>query len=229
VRRNSAQSEVSAARARLATARQQVGRTVVRAPFDGIVSERKVSNGDTASIGKELLKVIDPTSMRFEGQVSADKIASVKVGQPVLFRVNGYGEQQFSGTVRRIDPSANDVTRQVEVLVGFAGGNQPRVAGLYAEGRIDAEVADALTLPESAMVRNGDKTYAWKVKGNALVKADLGVGARDPRTGNFEIRNGLAAGDTVLRHPGSNLKDGQKVEMAAAKVASAGNGAAQGK
>ena len=234
VRRNSAQSEVSAARARLATARQQVGRTVVRAPFDGIVSERKVSNGDTASIGKELLKVIDPTSMRFEGQVSADKIASVKVGQPVMFRVNGYGEQQFTGVVRRIDPSANDVTRQVEVLVGFANGNQPRVAGLYAEGRIDAEVADALTLPESALVRNGDKTYAWKIKGNALVKADLGMGARDPRTGNFEIRKGLAAGDTVLRHPGSNLKDGQKVEMAAAKapassLASAGNAAAQGK
>jgi RND family efflux transporter MFP subunit len=231
VRRNSAQSEVAAAKSRLAAARQQVGRTVVRAPFDGIVSERKVSAGDTAAIGKELLKVIDPTSMRFEGKVSADKIASVKVGQPVLFRVNGYGEQQFSGVVKRIDPSANDVTRQVEVLVGFANGAQPRVAGLYAEGRIDAEVADALTLPESAMVKAGDKTYAWKLKGNTLAKADLDVGARDPRTGNYEIRSGLASGDTVLRHPGSSLKDGQKVEMAAAaaKVASAGSGVAQGK
>jgi membrane fusion protein (multidrug efflux system) len=232
VRRNSALSEMSAARSRLAAARQQVGRTVVRAPFDGIVSERKVSNGDTAAIGKELLKVIDPTSMRFEGKVSADKIAAVKVGQPVMFRVNGYGEQQFSGVVKRIDPSANDVTRQVEVLVAFANGVQPRVSGLYAEGRIDAETADALTLPESAMVRVGDKTYAWKVKGNTLAKADLGVGTRDPRTGNFEIRNGLASGDTVLRHPSSNLKDGQKVELAApaaAKVASAGSGVVQGK
>jgi RND family efflux transporter MFP subunit len=225
VRRNTAQSEVSAARARLVAARQQVGRTVVRAPFDGIVSERKVSNGDTAAIGKELLKVIDPTSMRFEGRVSADKIAAVKVGQPVMFRVNGYGEQQFAGTVKRIDPSANDVTRQVEVLVGFSGASQPRVAGLYAEGRIDAELSDALTLPEAAMVRAGDKTYAWKVKGNALARADLTVGTRDPRTGNFEIKGGLAAGDTVLRHPGSSLKDGQKVEMAAGKapaLASAG-------
>jgi RND family efflux transporter MFP subunit len=232
VRRNNAQSEVSAARSRLAAARQQVGRTVVRAPFDGIVSDRKVSAGDTAAIGKELLKVIDPTSMRLEGRVSADKIAAVKVGQPVMFRVNGYGEQQFAGTVRRIDPSANDVTRQVEVLVGFNGGAQPKVAGLYAEGRIDAELADALTLPESAMVRAGDKTYAWKLKGNALARADLAVGTRDPRTGNFEIKGGLAAGDAVLRHPSSSLKDGQKVEMAAPKapaLASAGNGQAPGK
>ncbi len=223
VRRNSAQSEVSAARARLATAQQQVSRTIVRAPFDGIVSDRKVSPGDTAAIGKELLKVIDPNSMRFEGRVSADKIAAVKVGQPVMFRVNGYGEQQFTGVVKRIDPSANDVTRQVEVLVGFNGAAQPKVAGLYAEGRVDAELTDALTLPEAALVRTGDKTYAWKIKGNALAKADLTIGARDPRTGNFEVKNGLAAGDTVLRHPGSSLKDGQKVEMAApaAKVASA--------
>ena len=229
VRRNSAQSEVSAAKARLVAARQQVDRTVVRAPFDGIVSDRKVSPGDTAAIGKELLKVIDPASMRFEGRVSADKIAAVKVGQQVMFRVNGYGEQQFAGTVKRIDPSANDITRQVEVLVGFSGSNQPRVAGLYAEGRIDAAVSDVLMLPESALVKAGDKTYAWRVKGGALSKVDLGMGTRDARTGNFEIRNGLAAGDIVLRHPGSSLKDGQKVEMAAAKVASAGNGAAQGK
>jgi membrane fusion protein (multidrug efflux system) len=229
VRRNSAQSEVSAARARMVAAQQQVSRTLVRAPFDGIVSDRKVSPGDTASIGKELLKVIDPASMRFEGSVSADKIAAVKIGQPVMFRVNGYGEQQFAGVVKRIDPSANDVTRQVEVLVGFNGAAQPKVAGLYAEGRIDAELSDALTLPESAMIRAGDKTYAWKLKGNAIARADLTVGTRDPRSGNFEIKNGLAAGDTVLRHPGSSLKDGQKVEMAAAKTTQAPALASAGK
>jgi hypothetical protein len=50
---------------------------------------------------------------------------------------------------------------------------------------------------------------------------------RDQRTGNYEIKAGLAAGDTVLRSPSSNLKDGQKVEMAAARVASAPQ--AQGK
>jgi len=177
-----------------------------------------------------LLKVIDPTSMRFEGRVSADKIAAVKVGQPVMFRVNGYGEQKFSGIVKRIDPTANDITRQVEVLVGFAGENRPRVSGLYAEGRIDAELSDALTLPESAMVKAGDKTYAWKVKGGQLAKIDLTVGTRDARTGNFEISKGLVAGDTVLRHPGSTLKDGQKVEMAAAsRVASAGSTPAESK
>ena len=221
VRRNSAQSELSAAKSRAATARQMSSRTVVRAPFDGIVSERKVSAGDTANVGKELVKVIDPNSMRFEGRVSADSVGTVKVGQKVNFRVNGYGEQQFAGIVKRIDPAANAVTRQVEVLVEFADKAQPKVAGLYAEGRIDAASTNALMLPEAAVVKAGDKAYTWRIKDKTLSQVDLVVGARDPRTGNVEIKQGLAAGDVVLRAPTSNLKDGQKVEMPPARVASA--------
>jgi len=219
VRRNTAQSELSAAKSRAALARQQSSRTQVRAPFDGIVSDRKVSAGDTATVGKELVKVIDPTSMRLEGRVSTDKISTIKVGQPVKYHINGYGTQQFTGVVKRIDASANSVTRQVEVLVGLTG-EQPRVAGLYAEGRIDAESSNVLMLPESAMVKAGDKTYTWRVKGGLLSKVDLQTGMRDQRTGNIEIKAGLAAGDTVLRNPSSNLKDGQKVELTGATAAS---------
>jgi RND family efflux transporter MFP subunit len=230
VRHNNAQSDLSAARARAVLARQQLARTVVRAPFDGIVSDRKVSNGDTAAIGKELLKVIDPASMRLEGKVSADKISAVKVGQPVAFRVNGAGEQQYAGIVKRIDPAANGITRQVEVLVAFASGAaQPRVSGLYAEGRIDAETSAALMLPESALVKAGDKTYVWRLNGKSIAKIDLDVGVRDQRTGNYEIKRGLAAGDNVLRNPNSSLKDGQAVELATARVASAGAPAVKGK
>ena len=220
VRRNSAQSEVAAARTRAVLARQQLQRTLVRAPFDGVVSDRKVSAGDTAAIGKEMLKVIDPASMRFEGRVSADKISQVKVGQPVSFRINGY-DQEFQGTVKRIDPSANDVTRQVEVLVGFANSVQPKVSGLYGEGRIDTDTKAALMLPEGALVKAGDKAYTWRLKDKTLTKAPLLVGTRDQRTGSYEIKGGLAAGDMVMRTPSSAFKDGQKVEMAPARVASA--------
>src|SRR5205809_4985114 len=59
-RKNAALSELEAAKARVVLARQQMGRTEVRAPFDGVVTERKVSPGDTAQVGKELLKIIDP-------------------------------------------------------------------------------------------------------------------------------------------------------------------------
>lgn len=223
VRLNTAQSELAAAKSRAVGARQQLDRTQVRAPFDGIVSDRKVSNGDTAQIGKELIKVIDPHSMRFEGLVSADKIGTVKVGQPVLFRVNGYPGQNFQGKVKRVDPAANPVTRQVEVLVQFTDNIQPRVAGLYAEGRVEAESSDALMLPASAMIQAGDSRYAWRVKDNKLSKVDLAIGALDERTGQWQVTRGLASGDRVLRAPGSTVQDGQPVQLVTPKnVASAG-------
>ena len=220
IRRNNAQSELAAAKTRSSLARQQLQRTVVRAPFDGIVSERKVSNGDTAQVGKELIKVIDPTSMRFEGLVSADKIGIVKLGQPVRFRINGYPGQDFNGKVRRIDPAANPVTRQVAVLVDLVDKAQPRVAGLYAEGRIEAESMAALMLPEGALVRSGDLAYTWRVKGTTLNRVNLLIGARDTRSGNYEVQGGLAAGDTVMRNPLPGFKDGQKVALALASSAS---------
>ncbi len=217
VRRNASQAEVSAAKARAVQARQQLQRTLVRAPFDGVVSDRKVSAGDTAAAGKELLKVIDPTSMRFAGRVTTDKIGMVKLGQTVSFRINGYGTQDFRGKVTRVDPSANDITRQVEVYVAFADNNQPRVSGLYAEGSIESSSVNALTVPENALVKNGDKSYAWKITEKKLQKVDVQLGKRDQRTGNYEVKLGLNAGDTLMRNPGSNLKDGQHIEMAVAK------------
>ena len=211
-RRNSAQSDVQAAKARLVLARQQLQRTEVRAPFDGIVSDRKVSAGDTAQVGKELLKVIDPTSMRFEGLVTADQIGAVKAGQPVSFRVNGYGDQVFTGKVRRVNPAANPTTRQVEVLVDFTGDKQPKLAGLYAEGRVETESSTTLTLPATAIVRDGDKASAWRVAANKLQKAPVKLGDRDPRTGEFPVISGLAEGDKVIRYPSALLKDGQTVQ-----------------
>lgn len=216
VRRNGAQSDLSASNARAATARQQLQRTQARAPFDGVVSERKVSAGDTASVGKELLKVIDPSSMRFEGRISADKVSQVKLGQAVSFRINGY-PQDFRGKVMRINPSANDITRQVEILVGFSDAAQPRVSGLYAEGNIETTKVSALTLPEGALVKAGDKTSAWRVKDQKLSKVLLTVGPRDARTGYYEVRSGLVEGDVVMRTPNSNFKDGQDIEAAVSK------------
>jgi len=220
IRRNNAQSDLVAAQARAVQARQQLQRTEVRAPFAGIISERKVSAGDTAQIGKELLKVIDPTSMRFQGFVSADQVSSVKLGQPVTFRVNGYERQTFNGTVKRVDPAANPTTRQVEVLVGFVNSTQPQVSGLYAEGRIEAGSSQILMIPDNALVRSGDKAYAWRVRDSKLAKTTLVIGERDPRRGDFSVLSGLADGDQVVRNPISTLKDGQKVVAAAKPGAS---------
>jgi len=227
VRRNTAQSDRVAADSRTVAARQQLTRTEVRAPFDGVVSDRKVSAGDTAAIGKELLKVIDPGSMRFEGLVSADRMGDIHPGQSVQFRINGFDKGDFSGTVRHVDASADPVTRQVAVIVDFAKGTAPKVAGLYAEGRISSDASQALLLPEGAVVKEGDKAYVWKLAGDKVVKTPVTLGERDARLGNVVVASGIAAGDRLLRAPGSTLTSGQKFELArpAASAASVAAGA----
>lgn len=221
IRRNNAQSDQVGAKARVATARQQMQRTEVRAPFDGVVSDRKVSPGDTAQVGKELLKVIDPTSMRFEGLVSADRMAELKVGQPVYFRVNGYAQSDFQGKIRRIAVAANATTRQVEVLVDFAGAQQPGVAGLYAEGHVQSQTVSALMLADASIQREGDQAFVWAIKDGKLAKKPVKLGDRDDRLGNYVVTSGVQAGEQVLRHPGSTLLDGRKVEMARAAAVAA--------
>ncbi len=212
IRRNTAQSDREAARSRVVTARQMLERTEVRAPFDGIISDRKVSAGDTAQVGKELLKVIDPSSLRFEGFVSADSVGEVKTGQHVWFNIHGYEEKEFTGVITRVNPAANSTTRQVEVLVAFDDAKQqPNVAGLYAEGRIESRSTAALALPAASVVREGDSAFAWKVSGDKLQKVAVNLGERDARSGAWSLRSGLNEGDKILRFPNALLKDGQEV------------------
>jgi RND family efflux transporter MFP subunit len=220
MRRNSVASELVAAKAQVASARQQLQRTLVRAPFDGVVSERRASAGDTVQIGKELLKVIDPKSMRFEGLVTADRLGELKIGQPVSFKVNGFAQGEFAGIVRRIDAAANATTRQVAVIVDFRDpAKAPRVAGLFAEGRIESGATQALTLPENAIQRAGESAQVWRLNGAALARVGIKLGERDPRSGEFPVLQGLAAGDRVLRNPGAALVDGQKFEFTKPAVA----------
>lgn len=224
VRRNSAQSELAAAKARVVTARQQVSRTEVRAPFDGVVSERKVSVGDTVQVGRELVKVIDPSSMRFEGQVSADRLGELKIGQPVSFRVNGFGDVDYRGKLARIDAAANSTTRQVELIASFdQPAKAPQVAGLYAEGRVESADNRALVLSEGSVQRQGDSAYVWKIAGSQLKKVTVTLGERDDRRGEVVILSGLALGDEVLRAPSSSLSDN-----AAVVRVKPGSGAASG-
>jgi len=169
IKANQTQSDLASAKARAVEARQQLERTEVKAPFAGVVAVRKVSAGDTAQIGKALMVLINPESMRFEGFIAADQVGSVKIGAPVSFRVNGYAEQRFEGVIERINPQANELTRQVQVFVKLAT-QASFVAGLYAEGFISVAQQQSLMLPPASLVHEGDQQFVWLIDNNKLTK-----------------------------------------------------------
>ena len=102
---------------------------------------------------------------------------------------HGFADREFTGKVTRVNPAANITTRQVEVLVSFDDARQqPNVAGLYAEGRVETRSSAALALPAASLVREGDNTFAWRVKDGEVKKVPITLGARD-----FELKPTAAA------------------------------------
>lgn len=222
LRRNTAQSDLAAARTRVVQDQQQLARTEVRAPFAGIVGKREVSNGDTAQIGKALLKVIDPTSIRLEGFIPADQILQIKTGQAVNFYINGAHNQAFEGQVERISPVADATTRQVGVQVALKDNSQLTV-GLFAEGRVQSEIKQGLTIPEASLVQQGDHAYVWRVHNGVLNKVEVQLAGRDVQSGDYAISTGLVEGDHVIRHPRGALVDGANVQLQNAAATSTGS------
>lgn len=220
IKANQAQSELASARARLVEAKQQLTRTEVKAPFNGVVAARKASAGDTAQIGKALMVVIDPASMRFEGFIAAEQVGQVQTGQTVSFKVNGYPNQYFDGVIERINPQANELTRQVQIFVRIEK-QANFVAGLYAEGYIAIAQNQAVMLPESAIVREGDNTFAWKLDKDVLRKTRISLGAQDARFGTYQVKSGLVVGEQVLGHPKGAIRDGIAVNLQASTASQA--------
>jgi len=76
---------------------------------------------------------------------------------------------------------------------------------------VETRTASKLALPSAAVVREGDKAYAWAIREAKLQKAELTLGERDPRSGAYVVNAGINEGEDVLRFPSATLKEGQPV------------------
>jgi RND family efflux transporter MFP subunit len=204
------------ATARLSSAQQQLDRTRVAAPFDGVVSDMPVNAGDVVSPGTAIATVIDPASMRFEGTVPAEQVAALRVGAPVQFTVKGYPGRTFTGHVERVSPAADVATRQVRVWVAIPNAEGTLVGGLFAEGRVATTSRVALTVPLSAIDERGVSPSVMRLHQGTAERAAVTLGVRDPESDRAEVTAGLAAGDTVLIGAAQGLTAGTKVRVLAA-------------
>ena len=195
---SSAQAQLAGARAQLANAQKQAEKTTVRAPISGIVSDRPVSAGSVVNAGSPLFVVVDPGSMRLEGSVPAAELGAVRVGAPVRFTVTGYPGQTFTGTVARINPAADPVTRQVPVIVSIPNAGGALVSGLFAEGRVQAQARRGIVIPAAAVDERGVQPAVLRLRGGKAERAAVALGVRDPETDRVEVASGVSAGDTLL-------------------------------
>jgi RND family efflux transporter MFP subunit len=208
-----ANAALADAQARLATARKQVGNTVITSPISGIVSERPVSAGDVVQPGAHLFTVVDPSSMRLEGSVPAEQLSQVRLGAPVTFTVNGYPGRTFAGKVTRVNPTADPATRQVRIVISIPNAEGRLVGGLFATGRLASQSHTGLVVPSNAVDTRSNVPAVFRIKAGKVERVPVTLGLRDDAAEKIEIAQGLQAGDTLLVGAAQGITPGTIVRV----------------
>jgi RND family efflux transporter MFP subunit len=209
---SNAEAMLAAARARQTSAWQQVEDTTVRAPFSGVVSERPASLGDVVSPGIELVTVIDPSSLRLEALVPSDQIQQVRPGANVRFSIRG-AKGDFVGTVDRVSPSADPITRQVSIFVSVPNTSGQLISGLFADGRVDTTSRKGIIVPLSAVDETGPTPMATRIRDGNAERVAVTLGAKTTETEQVEITAGLSAGDQLIVGSAKNIAAGTPVHV----------------
>ncbi len=215
--RHQAQAQVADAQSRLALVREQLGRTRIIAPFEGVVSERQVNAGDVVQPGSALLTVVDPTSLELDASVPAEYAGRIEAGTPVAFRLPGRGDQTFSGEIERINPAVDPSTGQVRIYVTIPNVRQSLLVGLFAQGRVASESKEALALPLDALDLRTTSPSVLRVRDGKVERVPVTVGLRDDVAQQLEVRSGLQAGDVVVLGSARDLVEGTRVQVAQAQ------------
>jgi membrane fusion protein (multidrug efflux system) len=186
--------------------------TVVAAPFTGMISERMVDAGDFVDVGEPLATLyrIDTLEVAFGlPERFYDRVAP---GQEVTATVSAYPDREFSGEVRFISPAVDVATRTFRVKARIDNSEGLLKPGTFADVRVTLERReDRPVVPEEALVSTRSGYIAFVVEDGTAHRREVTVGLREP--GLAEIREGLEAGETVVRAGQMNLADGVPIEV----------------
>lgn len=213
---SSAQAQLASARSAAATAEKQLGRTVLRAPFAGVVSERPANLGDVVQSGTPLFTVVDPASLKLEGSVPLEGLERLHPGTPVLFTVTGLGGEPLRGRISRVNPVADPATRQIRVTVTVPNAGRRIAAGLFADGRIALAERPGIVVPSEAVDRTGLRPAIARIRAGQVERVEVTLGLIDEAREETEIQSGLVAGDTVLIGGARGLPAGTSVRVGSA-------------
>jgi RND family efflux transporter MFP subunit len=207
-----AEGTLADARARLANAQEQLEDTRVRAPFDGIVSDRPADAGDVVQVGTALFSIVDPSRLRLEASVPANQIGRLRNGTEVEFTVSGL-DRRITGRIERINPVVDSATRQVRIYVAVPNLDQALVAGLFAEGRVATDTKRAVAVPLNAVDSRGNSPKVHLVKAGRVTESPVRLGVQDEAAELVEVLAGVADGDTVLLGSAQGITPGSRIRV----------------
>ena len=201
--RDAAIAARDAARAQLAQAGQQAGYTVVRAPFAGIVSARRVEPGESIAPGQALMSMYAPGALRIEVQVPQSDAAAIRaVNKARVLLADG---RSIDAAAVTVFPWADPATHSAGVRVSLPDAQDAPEPGVTAKVLFPiARAGTLLHIPRSALVQRGEVSGVYVLTGNRLSLRQLRLGQR---TGDqVEVLTGLKLGELIAADPVAALQ-----------------------
>jgi RND family efflux transporter MFP subunit len=218
-----AEASMRSAEAQLRMAKRAIEDAEIRAPFAGIVAKKIVNPGEKVGVDSPLFALVDLGHMEIEAPAPAADVPSVRFGQPVTFRVDGFGDRVFEGRVERINPVADQGSRSITLYISVANSDGVLRGGMFAKGQIVLDrTAPAVVVPATAIRDEAGQTYVFTIEGGKLSKRAVKVGATETQQGLVEVKSGLESGLSVVSARVSGLKDGMPATMKEPVVKPAG-------
>ena len=204
--------------ARLRSSLARLSKTVIRAPFDGLVGLRRINIGDYATIGQQLVDVVQLDPLRVAFSVPETLLPKVQPGQPVSVSVDAYPDEAFAGKITAVAPKTDIQGHSLEVRASLPNRDLKLRPGLFV--RIDVSLgvkSDAIMIPEQAIWPLGQDKIVYVVEDGKAYQRRVRIGDRKP--GVVEILNGLTAGEIIVTAGQMKLFDGAAVQAAGSPAA----------
>ena len=208
---DAAASELSVQRAEVALVEAQLAKCEIRAPFDGVVGLRFVSEGAFVTPTIRVATLQRLSQLKIDFSVPEKYASRIRVGSAVTFRVDG-GASSFKGEIFAVDPRIDSATRTVLIRALCPNPEGRLLPGAFANVEFTlAEVSDALLVPAGAVIPGlSEKNVFIAVEGKA-VRRIVQTGVRTETS--VQIIAGLAAGDVVITSGQQQLRAGQTVQI----------------
>lgn len=206
------EANMTALESAVSVAELALSNATVRAPIDGVISERSVEAGQTIGTGTALFTVVNLDEMEFQASGSVTSSALVSPGQAVEVTAAGLANETFEGEVTRVNPVAASGTRTIPIYVLIDNEPGRLRGGMFATGQITvAEKADAIAVPASALREDAEGEFVLKLDNGTLVRQAVEPGDAWHRGGVVEV-SGLTAGDIIVSAPLAELTAGSAYE-----------------
>jgi membrane fusion protein (multidrug efflux system) len=214
-----AKAEHEQTRAQSAEKDLLVQKSIIRAPFEGVlgIREKDISPGAYLNQNYEIVSLVDIDPMLVDFNVSGTYTASLKEGQEIQISVDGTSLEGLSAKIDAVDAKVDEAGNTLRVRGSVPNKNGALKPGMFAKVLVViGEVSNAIQVPEGAVERNGNQSYVYRV---TKIQSNVGYAALTPvvigtrQSGMVEIMKGLDAKDVVVTGGHTGLHDGQEVRI----------------